>query len=76
MPSYVITLLCHYSTSIVEGGSYWKFIGPIGQASLVLCCLDSKKVVGSNDTFVLINLCLNVYLVGGQVPTRILPWEP
>ena len=23
------------------------------QGSLVLCCLDSEKVIGSNDTFVL-----------------------
>ena len=45
VPNYVIMLLCHERTR--------TFAGPIGQGSLVLCCLDGKKVVGSNNTSVL-----------------------
>ena len=30
-PSYVIMLLCHYSHE--HSGSYWKFIGPIGEGT-------------------------------------------
>ena len=52
VPNYVITLLCHYSHE--HSGSYWKFIGPIGQGTRLLCCLEGEKVVGSDDTSVFV----------------------
>ena len=49
--SYVILLLCHYSHGC--SGSCWKFAGSIGQARLVLYCLDGKRMVGNDDNSVL-----------------------
>ena len=48
--------LHHSVTGHERDGSYWKFAGPIAkvrQATLVLCCLDSERVVGNDNNSVL-----------------------
>ena len=45
--------LRHFVTMHERSGSHWKFADSIGQARLVMCCLDGERMVGNDNNSVL-----------------------